>query len=238
MEHPRVSFIAANEQPAEDEEIELLGKIDLRSLLSVRRPRAHRKQKHIPGYFWMAQTDQLVWYESRLEMFILKSIDHERSVSGAISQPFLMSFRREGKTRRHTPDFLFPLCDGGALLVNVTSQRHVDDQENQVNFDACKSLADHLGWEYVTRTEPNADYAANIDWLNGYRRSPWLLEKFRTQLLQRASETTTIGQILLGMEPDAFARPALFHLMWKREILFDSSTPLSDSTELWPGNVQ
>ena len=233
MDDLRVSFIPSAGEPVAGREIELLGKIELPALLSVRTPGAHRKQGHIPGYFWMAQIDDHIWYESRLEMMILKTIDHERDIRGAISQPFLLSFRYEGKKRTHVPDFLFPLKEGRALLVNVKLARYLNHQKNRINFAACQVVADRLGWEYVTRTEPPPEYAANIKWLNGYRRSPWLLEKFRAELLRRTAGSATIGEVLRDLEPAAFARPVLFYLMWSRQICFDSSVVLSDSTKLW-----
>lgn len=235
MDTPRVSFIHCDDGPLENVDLEMLGKIDLSKLTSVRTPGVHRKQSHIPGYFWMAQLDEFVWYESRLEMMILKTIDFERSMRSAISQPFLLSFRAEGKTRTHVPDFLFLLRDGRPLLVNVKSARHLNDPGNQIKFSACATIADFLGWEYVTRIEPVLEYRANVNWLTGYRRQPWLLAKYETELLSRARTSPTIAEILRGMEPEALVRPVLFHLMWKHQILFDSNRMLSDATKLHSG---
>ena len=237
MEQPRVSFIYGREQRIVDREIELLGKINLDKLRNVRTPGAHRKQKHIPGYFLLAHVEQFVWYESRLEMMILKTVDHERAVRNAIAQPFRLSFRHDGKKRAHVPDFLILSHINRPLLVNVKSARYLDHPGNLINFAACRLVAEALGWEYVTRSEPTADYAANVNWLNGYRRPPWLLPKFQSELLRRAIDQPTIGQILRGLDPEAFVRPALFHLMWKRQIRFDSSVMLSDDTVLWLGEA-
>jgi len=233
MDNIRVSFLLEDEDPIDRAEIDALGAVDPCKLKSVRSPGAHRTQKNIPGYFWMAQTEQHVWYESRLELMILKTIDHEREVRGAISQPLLLSFEINGKKRRHVPDFLFPLKSGSALLLNVTSKRRLTAERNCENFEVCRSVADRLGWEYVTRTEPTLIYAANVKWLNGYKRPPWHLERYRAQLLHRAEEGLTIAQVLRDLDPDALARPALFHLMWARQVGFDSSELLSDETRLW-----
>jgi hypothetical protein len=232
MDSPKVSLIHRDDGPVENGEIELLGKIDLSKLVSVRTPGVHRDQKHLPGLFWMSQIDDFVWYESRFEMMILKTIDYERSVRAAISQPFLFSFRHNGKRRTHVPDFLFLLRDARPFLVNVKGARHLSNPRNALNFAACAELAEFLGWEYVTRTEPTVEYRANVNWLAGYRREPWLFAKYEAELLRRAADSPTIGQILQGMEPEAFVRPALFHLMWKRRIRFDSSLLLSDESKL------
>ncbi|MEJ8814256.1 TnsA-like heteromeric transposase endonuclease subunit [Variovorax ureilyticus] len=232
MDDIRVSFLLQNEEPVVRAEVDLLGRIDLCKLLSVRSPGARRSQKNIPGFFWMAQTGEHVKYESRLEMAVLKSVDHERALVGAIAQPLILSFTQDGKKRRHTPDFLFPLKDGGALLVNVTPTRRLTNERNRLNFKLCEVVSDQLGWEYVTRNEPTPTYAANINWLNGYRRPPWLLDRYRDELLKRATDQLTVGEALRDLQPDAFVRPVLFHLMWTREIGFDRNELLSDNTKL------
>lgn len=238
MDDFRVSFIPTVGEPVEAREIELLGQVDLTELLSVRHPRVHREQKHNPGYFWMAQLQELLWYESRLEMMILKTIDHERAIRAAIAQPFVLSFRHEGKKKRHVPDFLFLLNEGRPLLINVKLSRYLDHPRNRVNFAAWRVFADQMGWEYVTRSEPTPEYGANVKWMSGYRRPPWLLERFRSDLLSRAVGGATIGDVLRGLEPEAFARPVLYHLLWSRQIRFDKNVLLSDGTPLWPGEMQ
>jgi len=235
MDDVRVSFVLMNEKPIVKAEIEVLSRIDLCKLLSVRSFSARSTQEHKPGFFWMAQTGQHVPYESRLEMMILKTVDHERRVRAAISQPIVLHFVRGGKWRRHVPDFLFPLQECGALLLNVTASRRLEVERNRVNFEFCAAVSERLGWEYVTRTEPSPVYAANSTWLNGYRRPPWLLERYRDELLKRATSGLTIEEALRELQPEAFARPALFHLMWTREIDFDRNEILTDETKLSKG---
>lgn len=234
----RVSCQQAGGPPIEGREPELLGKLDLTKLESVRRPGVHKNQKHIPGFFWMEQTQDLVWYESRLEMLILKTLDHERNVAAVIAQPFLLSFPDESKVRTHVPDFLLVLKNGPSVLVNVKPKRYVDTPRNAKSFAACQHLANRLNWEYITRSEPVKAYAANVIWLNGYKRYPFALNNFRNELLRRVQQRVSIKIVLQGLEPAALARPALFHLMWSREIDFDSTKILSDETILSPGEVR
>lgn len=234
----RVSCQQAGGPPIEGREPELLGKLDLTKLESVRRPGVHRNQKHIPGFFWMEQTQDLVWYESRLEMLILKTLDHERDVAAVIAQPFLLSFSDESKVRTHVPDFLLVLKNGHSVLVNVKPKRYVDTPRNAKCFAACQHLAERLNWEYITRSEPLKSYAANAIWLNGYKRRPFALHDFRDELLCRIQQHVSIETALQGLEPAALVRPVLFHLMWSREIYFDSTRILSDETILSPGEVR
>jgi hypothetical protein len=181
----------------------------------------------------MAQTGKHVQYESRLEMMILKTVDHERKIRAAVSQPLEFSFTHDGKKRRHVPDFLFSLEERGALLLNVTERRRLTVDRNRINFELCAAVCERLGWEYATRTEPTQIYATNIIWLNGYRRVPWLLERYREELLRRASARCTVEEALQGLQPESFVRPILFHLIWAREIGFDRNELLTDESKLW-----
>ncbi len=238
MQKITVSLLLADGEPIERREIELLGRMELRDLVSVRQPGAYKTQKHIPGYFWMEQTKDLLWYESRLEMMTLKTLDYERDIEWAVSQPFLLSFKWEGKNYTHVPDFLLILKDGTRLLVNAKPKRHLSSARSMRSFSACTYLAERLNWEYVTRSEPPPEYATNINWLNGYKRRPFALEKFRNELLDRAKQGLSIGFALRELEPTAFARPVLFYLMWSRQIGFDPTRVLADDTELWCGDAQ
>lgn len=178
MDEIRVSFLFQNEAPVIRAEIDLLGRIDLCKLLSVRSPGARRSQKNIPGSFWMDQTRENIKYESRLEMAILKTVDRERALVGANCPATNLLLHARRKKRKHKPDFLFPLKGGGALLVNVTAMRRLTNERNRLNFKLCEAISDQLGWEYVTRNEPTPIYASNINWLNGYRRPPRLLDRY------------------------------------------------------------
>lgn len=238
MQKMTVSCLPTGGLSIERREIELLGQIDLSKLASVRTPGVHKAQKHIPGFFWMEQAQDLVWYESRLEMMILKTLDHERDVETVVSQPFLLSFSQDGLTRTHVPDFLILFKDAPPLLVNVKPKRYLDSPRNARSFAACQHLAERLNWEYVTRAEPPPEYATNINWLNGYKRRPFALDQFREELLSRVVGQVSVGTALQGLEPAAFARPVLFYLMWRREISFDAQKVLSDDTVLSPGAVQ
>lgn len=72
--------------------------------------RAHRGQRHLPGWYWSATTGGHVVYESRLELARLLLGDFDPEVVGIAAQPFLVT----DADRRHVPDFLLQRADGSA----------------------------------------------------------------------------------------------------------------------------
>jgi hypothetical protein len=210
-----------------------LRRLRLEDIQSFRNPTSYRGQKHLPGYFWLSQTLQLIWYESRLEMMILKTLDFEEKIKCIISQPINIEFTLAGKTYNHVPDFLLIRKDGSKFLLNVKPLRFINSAKNERAFAACADLCKELNWDYATRSEPNPVYAANINWLLGYRRKPIGLEKFTDLFEAHLTSKTTISEVLKFAEPEALSRPVLFHLLWLKKIHFNPSIILDDSSEIW-----
>src|SRR5450432_3069200 len=75
-------------------------------------------QRHYSGFYWACTEQDLVIYESRLELARLLLADFDRSVRRIIAQPFLLEAEIEGRLRRHVPDYLL-LVDGGPVVVEV-----------------------------------------------------------------------------------------------------------------------
>ncbi|MFS0755127.1 TnsA-like heteromeric transposase endonuclease subunit [Noviherbaspirillum sp. 1P10PC] len=202
-------------------------------LRPVREPGVHKNQKHIPAYFWMSQLRELVWYESRLEMMCLKQLDFGIPLIGVLPQPFILHYTSDGKRYWHTPDFLVWCTDGSRLLVNVKPTRHLAAPHNQRAFRACLDLAQYLNWSYSTQSEPPPTLRANINWLAGYRRHPPGFELYATTLVERASYSPTIAQLLTEAGPAPFVLPVFFYLLWKRQIEFDHDVLLTSASKVW-----
>ncbi|MDQ1400062.1 MAG: hypothetical protein QOK20_1994, partial [Acidimicrobiaceae bacterium] len=64
-------------------------------------------------------TGHLVGWESRLELARLMLADWDPDVIAIASQPMLLSFKRDERSRRHVPDFLLIHRTGPATLVDV-----------------------------------------------------------------------------------------------------------------------
>ena len=228
-----ISLVLASGELIQRREIALITQFERSKLALFRVPGVHKAQKHVPGFFWVSQVRELVWYESRLEMFILKQLDFSQKIKAILPQPFCLHFKSDGKRRRHIPDFLVWLEDGKRLLVNVKPRRHVEKPLNQRSFKACTELCEALGWTYVTLSEPNPIFLANLNWLAGYRRIPAKFNDFAALIIDRASKRQSIQDLLADVGPEALVRPVLFFLIWKRQIDFDSRSLLTNKSEVW-----
>ena len=229
----QISVVLSSGEEIQRREISLIAKFERTELDLYRTPGVHRTQKHIPGFFWMSQVNQMVWYESRLEMFILKQLDFSQAITAILPQPFCLHFKDEGKRRRHIPDFLVWLADGNRLLVNVKPRKYVSKPNNQRSFKACETLCESLGWSYTTLSEPDPIFLANLNWLAGYRRTPAHFTEYSIQLIEKATEQQTIENLLDGLGHASLVRPILFFLMWKRQLDFDTRSLLSNKSEVW-----
>jgi len=229
----RISLILASGELVQKREIALITKFKRSDLSLFRVPGVHKTQKHIPGFFWVSQVNDLVWYESRLEMIILKQLDFTQKIKAILPQPFCLHFSSDEKRRRHIPDFLIWLEDGQQLLVNVKPRRHVEKPLNQRSFKACADFCETLGWTYVTLSEPNPIFLANLNWLAGYRRIPAKFNDFAVVIIDKASERQSIKDLLADVGPPALVRPVLFFLMWKRQLDFDTRALLTNDSEVW-----
>lgn len=229
----QISVMLSSGEVIQRREIGLITKFERSELTLYREPGVHRTQKHIPAYFWVSQLNELVWYESRLEMFSLKQLDFTQKITAVLPQPFCLHFKADGKRKRHIPDFLVWLEGGQRLLVNVKPRKYVDKPLNQRSFQACTELCESLGWRYTTLSEPNPIFLANLNWLAGYRRIPANFKQFATTIIEKATKRQTIQDILADVGPESLVRPVLFFLMWKRQLDFDTRSLLSNTSEVW-----
>lgn len=76
-------------------------------------------QRHYPGLFWSTTTRRHVWYESLLELDRLWLADFDPDVAWIASQTMWLSGMDGSTRRRHVPDLLLKLRDGGFVVVDV-----------------------------------------------------------------------------------------------------------------------
>ncbi len=162
-------------------------------------------------------------------MFTLMGFDFEGGVIGVLAQPLMLHFERAGKTFRHVPDFLVWREGGGVTMVDVKRAEQVGASRNRRAFESTEVACQHLGWGFEVRTEPDDTYLANLKWLAGYRRrSPRFEATAREMLACCADGAVSVRQLLARMEQPLLARPALFHLLWKRVLRFDMTALLDE----------
>jgi hypothetical protein len=218
--------------PAEDSEFVCSwGDVDadaLSAALPWRTFRWHRGQKHYSGSFWSVTENDLVIYESRLELARLLFADFDVSVRHIVAQPFLLRTRVAGVICRHIPDYLL-FTSAGPLVVDVKPRHRVARPENAFTFEWTKRVVESRGWRYEVWSEPHTAELENVRFLAGYRRG-WLfdqgvLEQLRVMDLDGATLGAALGA--LPTVPEALVRATVLHLLWQQHFTVDLTRPLS-----------
>ncbi|WP_218951867.1 TnsA-like heteromeric transposase endonuclease subunit [Amycolatopsis anabasis] len=200
----------------------------LSSAVPWRTFRWHKGQKHYSGSFWSATENDLVIYESRLELARLLFADFDVSVRRIIAQPFLLRADVDGGLHKHIPDYLL-LTDAGPVVVDVKPQHRVAKPENAFTFAWTKRAVESRGWRYEVWSEPPQAELENIRFLAGYRRA-WLVDQ---EVLDELCATDLVGATLgtafraLPKRPKALVRSAVLHLLWQQHFTVDLTRPLS-----------
>lgn len=123
--------------------------------------RWYKGQKHYSGSFWSATENDLVIYESRLELARLLFADFDVSVQHIVAQPFLLRGDVDGVLRRHIPDYLL-FTGAGPVVVDVKPRHRVDRPENTFTFAWTKRAVESRGWRYEVWNEPSAVELENV----------------------------------------------------------------------------
>ncbi|WP_181272629.1 TnsA-like heteromeric transposase endonuclease subunit [Brevibacterium oceani] len=154
--------------------------------LPVRSPRSYARQRHYPGLFWSATTNDHIPYESRLELDRLWLADFDRQVTWISGQPMWLSGRDGEAIRRHVPDFLLTSPDGRLTVVDVKPAEFVSRPKVAVVFAWTRQVCEAAGWQYEVWSGEDPQRLANIKALGATRR----LQMFGPQdVLEFDSET-------------------------------------------------
>ena len=181
------------------------------------------------GYYWCAGMRAHVWHESMNEFSSLMLIDHLHDLAEVLAQPLLLTFA-DGS--HHHPDFLVTQTDGSRWLLDVHVEAMTTEADKK-KFKLTAGLCERVGWTYelldaVTNTERwNLELLAR--WAHP-RFAPSVEEQGR--LLALADSCRTFGELRSSANGSfpAAALPAIYHLMWKRRILFALDLPFTDNT--------
>jgi hypothetical protein len=197
--------------------------------LPIRQPAMYRGQRHMPGLYWSATDEALLWYESRLELAVLRMLDFDPQVIGIAVQPFRLRGPGIGRPG-HVPDALVQTRGGTRRVIDVSDSGRVSDPARERVHVATRSAMDIIGWEYAVTGAPPMVLGANIRWLAGYRRPLPEVDAWSETIVEACSRPRTIKHLERQLGPDPRVRPALFHLLWAGELLADLSLPLSGQT--------
>lgn len=227
----RATYHLSSGQLHEAVPLPLLAHADIGSLAPIREPNNFKGQKHLTGLHYSPSTGLHHKVESRLEQSALIRAEFELQIGAIATQPFALLYEADGKRRGHIPDVLLQVKSGKPLLIDVKPKAFVE--RNAVPFAAMQGACSEMGWTYHIWTEPHPAYARNLSFLYGYHRPQPGMDRFTEVFLTRLGKgTCTIRQVLTEITPPALARPALFHLMWTRQVHADLTRPMSDDTVL------
>ncbi|MGH2764339.1 MAG: TnsA-like heteromeric transposase endonuclease subunit [Actinomycetota bacterium] len=187
----------------------------------VRAFRWSRGLGHFPGWWWAATTGRHVGYESWLERDHVRALDFDRDITGIVSQPFWLCWEGERGRRRHAPDYFARRRDGTGVVIDVRADDRIletDAEAFAVTAQACAQV----GWEFRRVGEIEPVLRWNVRWLARYRHPRCA---GRDEIAHRLREAFAApAPLLAGVEEvgDRLAvLPALFHLMWRQELVAD-----------------
>lgn len=187
----------------------------------VRTFRWTRGLGHFPGWWWAATTERHVGYESWLERDHVRLLDFDREVVGFASQPFWLRWMGERGRRRHAPDYFARRADGTGVVVDVRADDRIAETDAEA-FAVTARMCALLGWQYrrVGEIEPVMNW--NIRWLARYRHPRCAGPG---AVVHRLREVFSAPAPLWAGAEEAGDRlavlPALFHLMWRQELVAD-----------------
>jgi hypothetical protein len=192
----------------------------------VRRFPSYKGQRNFPGLYFAVCMCRHVGFESWLERDQLMMLDFSARVRSFSAQPFWLLWDSGGKRRRHAPDFLVRLANGGGMVVDVRADDRIAPEDAEA-FAATAVACGLVGWEYRRVGALDPVLAANVRWLAGYRHPRCLRVEHRALLLEAF---TRPAPLLAGAEAvgDRIAvLPSLFHLLWTGALTADiASAPL------------
>lgn len=200
--------------------------------------RWYRGQHHLPGTYWSARMEAPVGYESRLELANLILMDFDADVRAIVSQPFLLQGWDGSRVRRHVPDYLLHLRDGGVRVVDVKPKERLDRPAVRDSLGWTRRLMAVPNWEYQVLSEPDVTVSANVRFLSGFR---WVgrFDRNEVDVARRAIDApmrfdTAVRQCAGVLDSHARARAVVLHLLWRRLVACDLTRVLDNDSEVVP----
>ncbi len=197
-----------------------------RELESVREPKARALSRHIPSspFCWTTQTRLAV--ESGLEHDLLRELDRDPEVTWLVAQPCRLALR-DGT---HVPDFL-EVRDDQVRIWDVRPRRRQDLGFFQLAARteiACGSV----GLKYSVFDDGRPMRRQNLRWLGAYRLAEdlWPLDIVVNTI--EGGRASTVGEVLDQFAEQPAATAALWHLVWRGEVVIDLDLVICDDTRV------
>lgn len=224
-----------------EETVVRLDEVGARHLEDVRPWRTfrwHRGQRHLPGTYWSSRVSAPIGYESRLELANLILMDFDPNARAIMSQPFLLEGWDGVRVRRHVPDFLLHLREGGVRVIDVKPAAQLTKPKVRESLDWTKRLMAVPGWEYEICSEPDPTLIANVRFLSGFRWDD-RYEKDEVENARRAVDgpmtfAAAVRRMAHAIDGRARARSVALHLLWQQVLRADLSRMLDNNSEVVP----
>jgi hypothetical protein len=197
------------------------GGVRFEDVRPVRTFRWSRGLGHFPGWWWAATTQRHVGYESWLERDHVRALDFDRDIVGIASQPLWLRWEGEHGRRRHAPDYFARRLDGTGVVIDVRADDRISAADAE-SFAVTAQVCALLGWEFRRVGEIEPVRRGNVRWLARYRHPRCA---GRVEIVHRLREVFAAPAPLLAAAAEVGDRlavlPALFHLMWRQELVAD-----------------
>ncbi|MGP5386618.1 TnsA-like heteromeric transposase endonuclease subunit [Brachybacterium tyrofermentans] len=138
--------------------------------LPIRVPPTYRGQRSYPGLFWAATNDRTLVYESLLELDRLWLADHDPSVEGICTQPFLVTGCNSDGLRAHVPGLLFVHSDRTVTLVDAKPATFLENPRVRAHFGWTRASCRDKGSRYEIFSGGNPTVLRNLKLLAVGRR--------------------------------------------------------------------
>lgn len=178
-------------------------------------------------------------YESLLELERLWFADFDTGVVWIATQPFEITGRVGGKSKRHIPDLMLQMRDGRIRVVDVKPASRVDLPDVAAVFDWTSRVCDDLDWDYEVWSGEPATRLAHIRFLGSIRRGELADSAVVTLIMDVFRDGQSVADILVAVSrlgpTQSQTRTALIYLLWNQVLTYDLARPLTDLTVLRRG---
>jgi hypothetical protein len=204
----------------------------------VREFRWYKGRQHYSGWYWSATMQQMVVYESRLELARIMLADFDPSVVSIAAQPLQLTGSDGGRTRRHVPDLLLVDRVGGVAVVDVKAPHKRDDSQVRALMAWTRDVVSLRGWGFEEWYGAPRQVLANVGFLAGYRRDGVVDQSLIPEVRAAVGTGSTIVDIerALHREGVARVRPVVLHLVWRGMLTTDLTRPLGGLSVVHPGD--
>lgn len=197
---------------------------------------ARRKEMmHRNGAYFSTTNDDLLVYETRLELQRLRCADFDPRMALLRSQPFTLYGLNENRIRRHVPDFCFVDDQGTFRIVNVKDP-HEAVKPKVIDFhrwvDGQLATAG-LSHEVFTGFDRVVDQ--NLQNIAGARVRSWLSHYPLAEIYLAWEPGDSIGFLewrLRNTIPHYVTRASIRHLLWAGHFKTDLTQTLSSRSRL------